>query len=175
MKMFETLLMWTSALGALLIAGVFFAFSSFIMTGLGRLPANQGMAAMNSINVTVINPLFMAVFLGTGLAAAALIVTNFSSLPDPAAIKIITGALVYLIGSIGVTMIFNVPLNDALAAAGDDGAALWPDYLKTWTNVEPCALPRVAGGGSADVQRARRLTVQAAQNVTLSASNPWKW
>ena len=133
MEKYQSLLLWSCALGALLIAGVFFAFSSFIMTGLGRLPANQGVAAMNSINVTVINPLFMAVFLGTGLAAAALIVTNFSSLPDPAAIKIITGTLVYLIGSIGVTMIFNVPLNDALTAAGDDGAALWPDYLKTWT------------------------------------------
>jgi uncharacterized membrane protein len=133
MKMFETLLMWTSALGALLIAGVFFAFSSFIMSGLARLPAGQGIASMNSINVTVINPLFMATFLGTALAAAALIVTHFSSLPDPAAIKIITGALFYLIGAIGVTMIFNVPLNDALAAAGAEGGALWADYLRTWT------------------------------------------
>jgi uncharacterized membrane protein len=133
MKMSETLLMWTSAFGALLIAGVFFAFSSFIMTGLGRLPSNQGIAAMNSINVTVINPLFMAAFLGTGLAAAVLTVTNFSSLPDPAAIKIMAGALIYLIGSVGVTLIFNVPLNDALAAADADGAAIWADYLKTWT------------------------------------------
>ncbi len=133
MKMFETLLLWTSALGALLIAGVFFAFSSFIMTGLGRLPASQGIASMNSINVTVINPIFMAAFLGTGVAATALIVTNFSSLPDPSAIKIIVGALFYLIGSIGVTMVFNVPLNDALAAADADGAAIWAEYLKTWT------------------------------------------
>ena len=148
MKMFESLLLWTSALGALLIAGVFFAFSSFVMTGLGRLHANQGIAAMNSINVTVVNPLFMAVFLGTGLASAALIVTNFSSLPDPTAIKIITGALVYLIGAIGVTMIFNVPLNDALTAAGDDGTALWPDYLNTWTmwNHVRCLASLTAGG-----------------------------
>jgi uncharacterized membrane protein len=133
MEKYQTLLLWASALGALLIAGVFFAFSSFVISGLGRLPANQGIAAMNSVNVTVINPVFMAAFLGTGIIALALIVTNFSSMPDPAAIKIIAGALIYLIGSIGVTMIFNVPLNDALAASNLDGAALWADYLKTWT------------------------------------------
>jgi uncharacterized membrane protein len=32
-----------------------------------------------------------------------------------------------------VTMVFNVPLNDSLAAAGADGDAIWADYLKTWT------------------------------------------
>jgi uncharacterized membrane protein len=135
MKMFETLLMWTSALGMLLISGVFFAFSSFVMSGLGRLPANRGMEAMNSINVTVINPLFMAVFLGSGLIAFALAAMNFFSLPDPAALKIVAGAGIYALGSIGVTIVFNVPLNDALAAAagGTEGAALWTGYLKTWS------------------------------------------
>jgi uncharacterized membrane protein len=132
MGRYETVLIWASALGALLIAGVFFAFSNFVMSGLGRLPANRGMEAMNSINVTVINPLFMAVFLGTGFAAAALAALNFSSLPDMSAFKIIGSAAIYLIGCIGVTMIFNVPLNDALAAAPADGAALWARYLKTW-------------------------------------------
>jgi uncharacterized membrane protein len=135
MDRFQTLLLWTSALGALLIAGVFFAFSNFVMSGLGRLPQKDGMAAMNSINVTVINPIFMAVFLGTGLAALTLAALRFSSLPEPSAIKILAAAAIYLIGSIGVTMIFNLPLNDALAAAGGsaEGAAKWADYLNTWT------------------------------------------
>lgn len=132
MERYQTLLLWTSALGALVIAGVFFAFSNFVMSGLARLPPSQGMAAMNSINVTVINPLFMALFLGTGLACAALVVMNISSLSDAAAVKIIAGAAIYIIGSIGVTMMFNVPLNDALAAAPGDSAALWADFLKSW-------------------------------------------
>jgi uncharacterized membrane protein len=132
MDRLQTMLLWTSALGALLISGVFFAFSSFVMSGLGRLPASRGIEAMNSINVTVINPLFMAVFLGTGLAMAALAAMNLSSLPDPAALKMAAGAALYLLGCIGVTVIFNVPLNNALAAAPADGAALWADYLKTW-------------------------------------------
>jgi uncharacterized membrane protein len=134
MGRYQTPLIWASALGALLIAGVFFAFSNFVMSGLARLPPKDGLAAMNSINLTVINPLFMAVFLGTGLAALALALMNSSSLPDPSAVRIVIGAVIYLLGSIGVTMIFNVPLNNALAAApGDPGSeALWADYLKTW-------------------------------------------
>ena len=133
MEGFQSLLLWASSLGSLLISGVFFAFSSFIMSALARLPEGEGAAAMNAINITVINPLFMAVFLGTGLICAALAAMNFSSLPEPAAIKIIAAAAVYVIGSIGVTMIFNVPLNNALAAAPTESAALWADYLKTWT------------------------------------------
>jgi len=45
-----------SALGSGLIAGAFFAFSTFVMGALGRLPAAHGIAAMQSINVVVINP-----------------------------------------------------------------------------------------------------------------------
>jgi len=39
-----------SALGCGLIAGVFFAFSAFVMKALARLPPAQGIAAMQSIN-----------------------------------------------------------------------------------------------------------------------------
>ncbi len=44
------------ALGSALVAGVFFAFSTFVMKALGRLQPEQGIAAMQSINVTVLNP-----------------------------------------------------------------------------------------------------------------------
>ena len=125
MERFHIILLWTSALGALLMAGVFFAFSNFIMRGLARLPGSGGIAAMNAINVTVINPIFMALFLGTGLICATLAVMHLSTIPDPAAVKIIAASTVYIIGCVGVTMIFNVPLNDALAAAPADSAALW--------------------------------------------------
>ena len=53
-----------SALGCGLIAGVFFAFSSFVMKALSRIPAAQGIAAMQSINVVVLNPVFLGVFFG---------------------------------------------------------------------------------------------------------------
>jgi uncharacterized membrane protein len=61
-----------SALGYGLIAGVFFAFSSFVMKALARLSPAQGVAAMQSINVAVINPWFLTVFLGTAAACVVL-------------------------------------------------------------------------------------------------------
>ena len=54
----------TSALACGLNGGVFFAFSNFIMTALGRLTPAHGVEAMNSIGVTVINPLFMSILFG---------------------------------------------------------------------------------------------------------------
>ncbi len=55
-----------SALGCGLVAGVFFAFSTFVMKALDRLPPAQGMTAMQSINVVVINPWFMTAFFRNG-------------------------------------------------------------------------------------------------------------
>jgi uncharacterized membrane protein len=66
-----------SALGCGLIAGAFFAFSSFVMKALAQLPPPYGIAAMQAINIVVINPLFMAAFLGTGVASLALVVSSF--------------------------------------------------------------------------------------------------
>ena len=56
------ILIFFAVLGSGLVAGIFFAFSSFVMRALGRLPYQQGSAAMKAINVTVINPLFFLAF-----------------------------------------------------------------------------------------------------------------
>ena len=70
-----TLLILAAALGAATIGGVFFAFSTFVMRALGQLPPTQGVAAMQRINVVVLNPVFLGIFVGTavlqGLVAAA--------------------------------------------------------------------------------------------------------
>lgn len=125
-----------AALGCGLIAGVFFAFSAFVISALARLEPTQGIAAMQSINITVINPLFMTAFLGT---AAACIFLAFSSLlrwHQPGAAYLLLGSLLYLVGTFLVTIVFNVPLNDALATVkpdSTDGANLWISYLANWT------------------------------------------
>lgn len=125
-----------SALGCGLVAGVFFAFSSFVMNALARLPAAQGIAAMQSINVVVINPLFMTAFLGTAVACVLLAVSSVLRRREPGAACLLAGSLFYLVGVILVTMAFNAPRNDALAAvapAGVEGASLWTSYLGSWT------------------------------------------
>ncbi len=51
-------------LGSALIGGVFFAFSSFIMKALARVPSSEGIAALESVFVVVINPSFLGGFFG---------------------------------------------------------------------------------------------------------------
>jgi uncharacterized membrane protein len=133
----QNILILISALGCGLIAGVFFAFSSFIMGALGKLPPGQGIAAMQSINVVVINPLFLGVLFGTAVLALFLGFGAIRHLGDPGSIWILAGAGLYVIGTVLVTMAFNVPLNNALAAvdpASSEGVSLWANYLQNWTN-----------------------------------------
>ena len=54
-------------LGSALVGGIFFAFSSFVMKALARVPAAEGIAAMQSINVVVLNPSFLSAFIGTAV------------------------------------------------------------------------------------------------------------
>lgn len=124
-----------AATGSGLIGGVFFAFSNFIMKALARLPGRHGAAAMHHINVTVLNPLFFAVFFGTGAVAVLIAVRSLRSLSDAGADAALAGAVLYLIGSIGVTVVFNVPLNERLARSDPESAdeSLWQHYLTVWT------------------------------------------
>jgi uncharacterized membrane protein len=106
------------------------------MKALGRLPPEQGMVAMQSINVVVLNPWFFTAFFGT--AAICVILAGYSLFHWhlPPAGYLLAGSVLYLVGVIGVTIAFNVPLNDALAAvkpAIGEGAELWSRYLSVWT------------------------------------------
>ncbi|MBE9079091.1 DUF1772 domain-containing protein [Romeria aff. gracilis LEGE 07310] len=125
-----------SALGCGLVAGVFFAFSSFVMSALGRLQPPEGIAAMQSINITVINPGFMLTFMGTAALCVFLAIASVLKWHQPGAPYLLLGSLLYLIGTFLVTIVGNVPLNDALAVVkpnSTEGAILWSRYLTNWT------------------------------------------
>jgi len=122
-----------SALGAAVTGGVFFAFSSFVMRALDRLSQGEAIAAMNSINITVINPLFMAMLFGTGVLCAVDIAVALRYWAPVGAGYLAAGAVVYLVTSVGVTMLGNVPLNVALAKSQSRGVEDWARYRKAWT------------------------------------------
>jgi uncharacterized protein (TIGR02246 family) len=129
-------LAFVSALGSSLVAGIFFAFSNFVMKALARVPPAQGIAAMQSINLVVLNRWFFAVFFGTAVGCLALAITSFVRWQKPGAGYLLVGGLLYLFGTILVTIACNVPLNDALAAvdpSSADAGPVWTNYLKTWT------------------------------------------
>lgn len=125
-----------SALGCGLMAGFFFAFSVVIMASLSRLQPPQGISAMQTINVVVLNPLFFIGFFGTAVACLVLIILSLLRWHQPDSAYLLVGSLIYIIGTVLVTIIFNVPLNEALAKVEPnsiDGANLWANYLVTWT------------------------------------------
>ncbi|WP_096475842.1 DUF1772 domain-containing protein [Burkholderia stabilis] len=129
-------LLWGSAIGCGLMAGVYFAFSTFVMTSLGRIAPQAGAAAMNAINVDIVRSPFMPLFLGTTLMALALAVIALFNRDQPGAMTALAGGVLYVFGMFAVTMAVNVPLNDALAAADPataQGAALWTRYVHDWT------------------------------------------
>ena len=125
-----------AAIGCGLIGGVFFAFSTFVMRALARLPAHEGIAAMQAINIVVINPLFLSVFIGTAAAGVILIISSLLKWHDSGSVYLIVGGALYVIGTFLVTMIFNVPRNNVLAAlapTSPEAARYWIEYVSSWT------------------------------------------
>ncbi|MET9578060.1 anthrone oxygenase family protein [Streptomyces massasporeus] len=123
-------------LGTGLVAGVFCGFSTFVMRGLGMLPPAQGVAAMKAINVAAVTLPFMIVFLGSAVLCAVIAVVTFVLWPDEGTVALLVGSALYLFGSFGLTMVANVPRNDALAElepGTPEAAAYWPAYLREWT------------------------------------------
>ncbi|MCW2547770.1 MAG: integral rane protein-like protein [Mycobacterium sp.] len=125
-----------SAVGCALAAGVFFAFSTFVMPALAKLPHTQGIAAMQAINIAAVRPGLMLELFGT---AAACVATSIFALTDWQIAYgpfVLAGAVLYLVGAIGLTAGFHQPRNLALAdvdSDSDEAAGLWKRYLAEWS------------------------------------------
>ncbi len=123
-------------LGSALVGGIFFAFSSFVMKALSGVPSAEGIGAMQSINVVVLNPSFLSVFMGTAVVSLGAVVLALAGWGRSFAPFFLGGSLFYLLGTFLVTMLGNVPLNDQLAAvSATDPAArdVWEPYVSRWT------------------------------------------
>jgi len=125
-----------TAIGAATAGGVFFTFSAFVMPALRRLPPSQGIAAMQSINVTAVRAPLMILLFGTAAASVALGIHAVLNLGDRREVFILVAAVVYIVGCIIVTAGFHVPRNDALAKLDPDAASSlsdWRSYVTAWT------------------------------------------
>jgi len=120
-----------------LVGGVFLAFSDFIMRALSLTSGQGGPEAMQAVNREVFRWVFMALFLGLAAVSLALIVYAALALVGTAAMLVGSAGMVYLLGCFGVTIVFNVPLNEALAGmdpSQDETRAYWTGtYLPRWT------------------------------------------
>jgi uncharacterized membrane protein len=123
------------AVGAGLVAGVFFAFSTFVMKALSQLPSEQGVAAMQRINIVVMNPVFLGLFVGTALIAGISGVGAVLSWGSFRSALLLAAGVLYVAGCFGVTVAFNVPRNERLARlqpGSAEASAYWQVYLQEW-------------------------------------------
>ncbi|MBD8524603.1 DUF1772 domain-containing protein [Pseudomarimonas arenosa] len=138
MSVFVSILTIAALLGAALVGGIFFAFSNFIMRALASVPSPAGLQAMQSINIKVLNPGFLGLFMGTALifvVLASVALLDWSAAQSP---YLLGAAVAYLGGTWGVTVRGNVPLNDQLARQapeGPDSEQIWNDYVEGWTRL----------------------------------------
>jgi uncharacterized membrane protein len=127
---------WAAALGSALMAGVFFAFSSFVMPALGCLPAARAVEAMQAINRAALQKPFLVTFVGTGLVCLLLAGLSVAGWADVRARYRVAGSLVFLVGTFIVTRAANVPRNQALDSFDPSSAqaqSYWLTYLAEWT------------------------------------------
>lgn len=122
-----------AAVGAGVIGGLLFAFSNVVMRSLDGESPEAAARIMNRINVVIVNPLFVLVFAGTAVVAAATLVLSAVQDGDGRAIRF-AGACFYLVGVVGVTAVFHIPRNNALAAASNSELSLaWKSFSGPWT------------------------------------------
>lgn len=117
------------------MAGFFWAFSVVVVPGLADADPLAALAAMQAINRAVDNALFFAGFFGAPFLCLLLIARGLVRRGDRAARVALAGAVVYLVGVFGVTVGFNVPLNDDLAPLDPtrpENAAAMTAYLADW-------------------------------------------
>jgi uncharacterized membrane protein len=141
------------ALGATVVcglsAGVFFAFSSFVMPALERLDPGARVSAMQAINEKAVTPAFMVVLFGGALLCVAVLAAALVSSESGSSPWSVAGAVLFLVGVVGLTVARHVPLNDALATADPgaaDAAARWAAYAGAWV---PLNHVRTAAGAVA--------------------------
>ncbi len=127
-------LLIAASVGSGMMAGLFIAFSTFMMKALSSLPNSEGIRAMQAINRFIQRPSFFIVFMGTGLLCLFIIWLSY----DDSEIAYITlsASFFYLMACIASTIAFNVPLNNQLDTVNADskqGHDFWHKYLSVWT------------------------------------------
>ena len=128
-----TFIIIAAIVGAGLVTGLLFAFSNFVMSALAELSNEKGMFAMQQVNEKIINPIFLLLFLGTPILCVIIAISSTINLDSPGNLLLLIGSICYLIGPFGITMLFNVPLNNRLAKTEmSDADDVWPEYQKRW-------------------------------------------
>ena len=122
------------AVGSGLIAGVFFAFSTFVMSGLRKAPAPAGIAAMQSMNREAPTPAFMLAWFGATGICIVLGIVAITKWGSTAATLAVIAAILSLVPAI-VTGAYHQPRNLAfehIDPTAPGSVEAWRSYLAGW-------------------------------------------
>lgn len=115
----ETLLQ----LSMLSMIGLYFIFSNTVMPALTSF--ENGANVMVEINEKILNPIFLSCFAISGVASFYFFIFGKE-------LQAAAGAIFFL-GTVAVTVVFNVPLNEKLKSASNKKLeSMWLEYLKRW-------------------------------------------
>ncbi|SFN57933.1 Uncharacterized membrane protein [Roseovarius lutimaris] len=134
--MVEVTVFASAALVMALVAGVFLAFSDFVMRSLRVATLTTGVEAMQQINRKVYGSVFLVGLLGLAPVSLGLAGYGVMSMSGPAAGWIIVGGLIYFAGTFLVTMLGNVPMNqrlDHMVLSAPETRDYWQVYARDWT------------------------------------------
>lgn len=129
-------LLWSTAISSALMAGVYFAFSGFIMKSFDSIETRQAITAMNSINKIILRSWFMPIFFGSSIISLMLSIVAIIYWDESGAELTLLTGMIYFVGMFICTIIFNVPLNNSLARLdpdSDNAQHIWIHYLNNWT------------------------------------------
>lgn len=130
-----SILLCFAAVSVGLMAGIYFAFSVFVLQALDAAGRPVGMAAMQSINRIILKSAFLPLFFASSLACLLLAVFGVMHWASAGAWQMVIGGALYLVGMLVVTAAANVPLNNALEATdanGPEAEAMWRRYMARW-------------------------------------------
>jgi uncharacterized membrane protein len=130
-------LIWNAAGGVIGIAS-FFGIDNQVAITSRVLGAIALVLLFAMIGMVVIAPYasFLGVFVGTVALGAGCVVVSFFPWHPSRSPMLFAAALLYVVGSFLVTMVFNVPMNNRLARldhASSEAAAYWPVYVREWS------------------------------------------
>ena len=126
-----------SIVATAVVSGVFLAFSDFIMRSLGRSEITAGVEVMQVINREVFRTVFMVLLIGMSFLSLVLVGYAYLWVNSAVAIYVIPGGVIYFVGVFLVSLVFNIPMNNALEARDYreiEAATYWVEtYLPRWT------------------------------------------
>lgn len=136
----KTIVLISSITFAGLVAGLFFSWSVAVTKGLALVPDHEYISAMQSINREIQNGLFFLCFFGAAILLPISAYQHYH-LNTTVFLMLIASAALYVVGVFGVTVVGNVPLNNALdmfnleSASAAEMANMRAKYEPVWNKL----------------------------------------